>query len=154
MPQFLCIVPIKSRIKKVNREKIVKWLEDFRTWQSWQTAVPHISNFSMDHFWQKNIDSSQKNDFQSLETMDWEALGTSGASFIQKVQKVTDSLTGKSSGSGESSSGLHNSKNSASAIPFASKDLCTNDEVWILGRKYFSQSGDDYLVTWTTLQFT
>ena len=79
--------------------------------------------------------------------MDWEALGAGGASFIQKVQKVTDSLTGKSSG--ESSSGLQNSKNSeaASAIPFASKDLCTNDEVWILGRKYFSQSGDDYLVT-------
>ena len=81
--------------------------------------------------------------------MDWEALGAGGASFIQKVQKVTDSLTGKSSA--ESSSGLQNSKNSgsaaASAIPFASKDLCTNDEVWILGRKYFSQSGDDYLVT-------
>ena len=73
--------------------------------------------------------------------MDWEALGAGGASFIQKVQKVTDSLTGKSSG--ESSSDLQNSKTSASAIPFASKDLCTNDEVWILGRKYFSQSGDD-----------
>lgn len=70
--------------------------------------------------------------------MDWEALGAGGASFIQKVQKVTDSLTGKSSG--ESSSDLQNSKTSASAIPFASKDLCTNDEVWILGRKYFSQS--------------
>ena len=79
--------------------------------------------------------------------MDWEALGAGGASLIQKAQKLTESLTGKNSG--ESSSGLQSSKNSASAIPFASKDHCTNDEVWILGRKYFSQSGtpDDYLPT-------
>ena len=70
-----------------------------------------------------------------MDLSSWEStIGATSSSFMSKVQQMTDSLTGKS---GEDS----NSK--PKAIPFSSNPETSqsNDEVWLLGRKYFSQTG-------------
>lgn len=69
-----------------------------------------------------------------MDLSSWEStIGATSSSFMSKVQQMTDSLTGKS---GEDS----NSK--PKAIPFSSNPETSqsNDEVWLLGRKYFSQT--------------
>ena len=77
-----------------------------------------------------------KNFVKKMDLSSWEStIGATSSSFMSKVQQMTDSLTGKS---GEDS----NSK--PKAIPFSSNPETSqsNDEVWLLGRKYFSQTGE------------
>jgi len=70
-----------------------------------------------------------------MDLSSWEStIGAGGASFLSKVQQMTDSLTGKSSG-GE------DSKSKPNVIPFNNPDPSqNNEEVWFLGRKYFTQT--------------
>ena len=70
-----------------------------------------------------------------MDLSSWEStIGAGGASFLSKVQQMTDSLTGKSSG-GE------DSKSKPNVIPFNNPDTSqNNEEVWVLGRKYFTQT--------------
>ena len=73
-----------------------------------------------------------------MDLSSWESIGAGGASLISKVQQMTKSLTGDSGGeSSNSTAGCQ-----VSAIPFANDSPNQkNEEVWLLGRKYFSQTG-------------
>ena len=67
-----------------------------------------------------------------MDLSSWEStIGAGGASFLSKVQQMTDSLTGKSGGSEDSKS------KPITQIPFTNPDTSqNNEEVWFLGRKY------------------
>ena len=84
------------------------------------------------------IDFKAKEIVKTMDLSSWEStIGATSSSFMSKVQQMTDSLTGKSGGEDSKS----NSK--PTAIPFSSnpESSQSNDEVWLLGRKYFSQTG-------------
>jgi len=70
-----------------------------------------------------------------MDLSSWEStIGAGSASFLSKVQQMTDSLTGKSGGEDSKSK-------SPNVIPFTNPDTSqNNEEVWFLGRKYFTQT--------------
>ena len=74
-----------------------------------------------------------------MDLSSWESIGAGGASLMSKVQQMTESITGKIDGSSASNS-QSGGQNSAK-VPFANDPEQANEEVWFLGRKYFSQSG-------------
>ena len=73
-----------------------------------------------------------------LSSATWESLGAGGASLMSKVQQMTESLAGKIDGS--SSQNDQNGQNSA--IPFANDPTQANEEIWLLGKKYLTNSGN------------
>ena len=71
-----------------------------------------------------------------MDLSSWQStIGAGSASFLSKVQQMTDGLTGKSGGSEDSKS------KPITQIPFTNPDTSqNNEEVWFLGRKYFTQT--------------
>ena len=76
-------------------------------------------------------------DLSSWETIN--AAGGAGASFMAKAASHFQQVAGNISGGGGNNS--ENSSNIKNSIkPFAKADD-SNEEAWIMGRKYYTQSG-------------
>ena len=76
-------------------------------------------------------------DLSSWETIN--AAGGAGASFMAKAASHFQQVAGNISGGGNNSENSSNIKNSIK--PFAKADD-SNEEAWIMGRKYYTQSGN------------
>ena len=78
-----------------------------------------------------------------MDLSSWETLGAGGASaLMSKVQRMTESFTGKNETQTTSSG---QAMSAAKAIPF-SNESGQNEELWLLGRKYWSQTGKRYMI--------
>ena len=81
-------------------------------------------------------------DLSSWETIN--AASGAGASFMAKAASHFHQVTGNISGNISGGNNSENSSNIKNSVkPFAKSDD-SNEEAWIMGRKYYTQSGKNF----------